>query len=175
MRSVLAPVLAIAAVAALTACSSTTTRSSSSTAATDAPTKAPEVLSVDQYLVFLDELESGLAEGEPRKLNSHEEREFDRLARQMRGILTSTESIDGLTEERKARVYNLNQEIWATVVGKEENKVICRREHTVGTHFKRTTCRTVAEIREEQRLTETALQGMYGPQPANIPSNGGVR
>lgn len=154
-------------VLAVSACSSTSNRSSSSHTATPAKAEAPEVVSPEQYVLFLNELETGLADGQPRQLNDAEMDQVGRMTTRLRGMLAGIDSIEELDTDEQEKVFNLNQELWATVVGNDEEQVICRREHVVGTHFKRTICRTVAEIRGDRGHTDLALRGMYRPSPKN--------
>jgi len=77
------------------------------------------------------------------------------------------EEKDAMTEEQKVAVYNES-------MTEDSNKLICRREHVVGSHFKKTVCKTQAEIElERQSAQDAMMQGRGYGCPAGGP--GGPR
>ena len=82
-------------------------------------------------------------------------------------MLSDVESVEQLNNNAQIDVYNKTQALWSAVVGRAEDQVICRREHRVGTNFKSTRCRTVEQIREDQREASRYLQGI-GPGPMPV-------
>ncbi len=52
------------------------------------------------------------------------------------------EEKDQMTQEEKVAIYNSQEE--------EKDQIICRRTQITGSHRKRTVCRTIAQIEEEQ-------------------------
>ncbi|MEM1080188.1 MAG: hypothetical protein AAGH65_01270 [Pseudomonadota bacterium] len=141
----------------LTACAST----DDGTAPIEVDPEAPEIIDPQEFLEFLDDLNAGLTIGDPRDLNEIEQRLFDRLYRELHSLLNEVDTVDALPENEQMMVFNSTQELWATVVGREEDQVICRREHRVGTNFKRTTCMTVAELEARQRDVRKYLNQVW--------------
>ena len=60
------------------------------------------------------------------------------------------EEKDQMTSEEKVAIYNTQEE--------EKNQIICRRTQITGSHRKRTVCRTIAQIEEEQENARRSLQ-----------------
>ncbi|MBY6203269.1 hypothetical protein [Halomonas denitrificans] len=158
-------VLAVATLAFLAACaSSPSDRAPEPIAEPAAAAEAPRIVETDEFLVFLDTLQADIEVGEPRELTSLERRRVNELADELREMLSDVESVEQLNNNAQIDVYNTTQALWSTVVGRAEDQVICRREHRVGTNFKSTRCRTVEQIREDQRQAARYLQGV-GPGP----------
>lgn len=135
-----------------------TSRGAAPTAAAES---APKIVDSTEFLAFLDTLEMRLENGDPRRLNRTEEQRVETLLGQLRSRLETVDSVDNLSPDAQKAVYNDTQELWATVIGRDEDQVICRREHQVGTNRPRTRCRTIAEIREDQQTARQALDNIY--------------
>ncbi len=78
----------------------------------------------------------------------------------------SQEEKDAMTEEEKVALYNAS-------MSEERNKLVCRREEVVGTHFKKTVCKTRAEIENERRAAQEAMAlgaGSSFKTPADPPA-----
>jgi len=65
------------------------------------------------------------------------------------------EEKDAMTQEEKVAAYNES-------MSKDLDKVVCRREEVVGSHFKKTVCKTRAEIENERRAAQDAMQQSFG-------------
>ncbi len=67
-------------------------------------------------------------------------------------------SLDALSPDAKVTVFN-EQEVVNTILTKarDDSRVICRRETTVGTRFKRGSCNTVAELARRREATQDGL------------------
>ena len=129
-----------------------------------------EVVSPEQFIVWLNDLEASLEIGEPRALNASEMREVDILAEELRSLLEGVDDIAALNPNQQAMIFNKSQKLWGVVSGQEAEQVVCRRERQAGTNFQRTTCRSVAELRREDRETQMWLRQIRGPGP--MPSGG---
>jgi predicted kinase len=73
------------------------------------------------------------------------------------------EEKDAMTEEEKVAAYNES-------MSQDKNKLVCRREVVVGSHFKQTVCRTRAEIEAQRRAAQEALgpdRGLTGDPYGN--------
>lgn len=153
----------------LSGCASTTPTSTRSTAEAEPAVSAdaPRIVETDEFLAFLDTLEQDLEAGEPRELNRLEMRRVRELSADLRDILTDVESVEQLNNNAQTEVYNTTQALWAAVIGRDEDQVVCRREHRVGTNFKSTRCRTVSQIREDQRSANNYLRNR-GPGPMPV-------
>ncbi len=60
------------------------------------------------------------------------------------------EEKDQMTAEEKVAIYNTQEE--------EKNQIICRRTQITGSHRKRTVCRTIVQIEEDQANARRSLQ-----------------
>lgn len=129
---------------------------------------APQIVETGEFIAFLDALQADIENGEPRELTTLEKRRVEELAGELRGMLDGIDSVEQLNNVQQTRVYNKTQELWTAVIGRDEDQVICRREHRVGTNFKATRCRTVEQIREDQRHAQRYLQQSQGPGPMPV-------
>lgn len=128
----------------------------------------PLTVEVDEYLVFLDELALALGEGVPRDLNTREREQFRDTDSRLRQLLEPVERVDQLSEENQTLVFNLHQKLQGIVVGDPDNYLICSQRHTVGTHFKRTSCIPAGDFRREQERNREALRNRLGPGPMPV-------
>ena len=55
-----------------------------------------------------------------------------------------------MTAEEKAEIYNAS-------VATDDDRLVCRRRMTTGSHMRRTTCRSRAEMREDREAAQEAL------------------
>lgn len=121
----------------------------------------PDVVSVPEYTEFLDKLDTAVDEGIPRELNKEERAEYNKIDRQLRTSLAGHQTIETMNHEEKIELYNLHEALQAVVVGEQENQVICRKQRTVGTHFKETTCKTRREFEQEQQASRRFLDDQF--------------
>lgn len=131
---------------------------------------ATRIVSAAEFIDFLDHLESDLDKGIPRELGVFERRRVSQISGELRDLLDGVQSIEHLNNNQKIAIYNTTQDLWATVIGRDDDRLICHREHQVGSHFKRTRCRTLREIRREQRESYQYLRMIRGPGP--MPAGG---
>lgn len=127
-----------------------------------------ETVSVDEYIEFLDNLKVAVESGDIRDFNRREYQEFQRINSQLRNELAGVETVEQLGEDNKIRVFNLHQELQGVVIGDPENHVICRREHTVGTNFRRTTCVSAGDFERNQEASRRQLRQLMGPGPMPV-------
>ncbi|WP_376697285.1 hypothetical protein [Wenzhouxiangella sp. EGI_FJ10305] len=127
-----------------------------------------ETVSVDEYIEFLDNLKVAVESGDIRDFNRREYKEFQRINRQLRNELAGVETVEQLGEDNQIRVFNLHEELQGVVIGDPENHVICRREHTVGTNFRRTTCVSAGDFERNQEASRRQLRQLMGPGPMPV-------
>ncbi len=128
----------------------------------------PLTVEVDEYLAFLDELALAIGEGVPRDLNTREREQFRDTDSRLRQLLEPVARVDQLSEENQTLVFNLHQKLQGIVVGDPDNYLICSQRHTVGTHFKRTSCIPAGDFRREQERNREALRNRLGPGPMPV-------
>lgn len=97
---------------------------------------------------------------------SEENREavIDALDR-MAEVLDGVSSVDALPDDEKIALFN-DQELVNTLLteARNDSRLICTREHTVGTRFKRVDCATVLQRRERTRDSQNALRTLQQPK-----------
>lgn len=120
-----------------------------------------KTLSIPEYREFLTELTAAIAQGEPRELNAREKDRFQRITGRLDRVLASHQSVDEMDHDTQTQLFNLHNELEAVVVGRDEDQLLCRREHRVGTNFRVTECKTVSQWREEQDIAQRHLRGAY--------------
>lgn len=134
----------------------------------DAVSSEPRKVPVDEYIAFLDELKAAVERGEIREFTGNEYRSFQRIDSRLRNELANVDHIEQLAGDNKIRVYNLHQELQGVIIGDPENFQICRREHTVGTNFRRTRCISAGEFRRNQEENRRQLRQMMGAGPMPV-------
>lgn len=163
---------ALATITLLAACAATTTSTSSPAAgASNNQHRAPDMLDVPEYREFLAELRENVENGVPRRLSRKEMERFNELDRNLNSLLAGVDDIDQLGTDAKTQVFNAHEAIWSTVVGRDEDQVVCRREGRVGSHFTQTRCRNLSDIRREQRAAQSLLMHEYRNAEMGAPSN----
>jgi hypothetical protein len=130
---------------------------------------APERVDVDEYLEFLDELTVAVNANDRREYNRRELDSYRRIVGDLRASLQGVDNVSELNLEQQIKVFNLHEELQAVVIGDPRYRVICRRQQTVGTNFRQTTCMTVEEFRYFQDRGQEFLRGAwpYMAPPAN--------
>jgi TolA-binding protein len=151
-----------------TGSSAPSSRTAASTESQDLQTEAPRIVSTAEFLSFLDTLETDIGNGEPREMTRLEKRRVGELSDELRGMLAGVDQVDQLNSNLQTQIYNKTQELWTAVIGRAEDQVVCRREHRVGTNFKTTRCRTIEQIREDQRTADQYLRGGRAPGPMPV-------
>jgi hypothetical protein len=111
---------------------------------------AAQTVSVDEFLAYQEELRDNLHEDYPKPLSAREWRLFDMAQEEIRRLLEGRISIDELSGDQRVALMNAQERIAAILEGKEDERVVCRRERTVGTHFQRVRCVTWAQLRQER-------------------------
>lgn len=126
------------------------------------PTHAVDIrtISIPEYQEFLAVLSISLEKGEPRQLNEREMKQFREVHQQLDRMVARHESIDDLSADEQVRLFNLHARLESVVVGRDEDQVLCRRRHKVGTNFKVSECKTVAEWRYEQEWAQRHLRSI---------------
>lgn len=133
-------------------------------------TPGPQKVGVTEYLAFLDTLAESIRKDEPRPLTDLELDVYHRVDRNLRLRLDDVEDIVELPQADQVKIFNLHQQLEAVIIGDSKNRVICRREQRVGTHFRTTTCMTVQEFEDLQHLSQEWLRARTGPGPL-LPNN----
>lgn len=129
-----------------------------SACATTPDTPRPEIDSLPEYREFLVELQGHIEQGAPRQLSPREMQKFTCLNNDLRSLIADTDDFYDLSESDRVQLVNMHEEMWVTVAGRDEEQIICRREHTMGTHFRETRCRTIAEIRASNHEAQSFMR-----------------
>lgn len=112
--------------------------------------RATDAVSVDEFLAYQRELRANFEVDEPKPLSAREWRLFDQAQEQIEALLAGRISVDELNAEQRAALMTAQDQVSAILAGEEDDRLICRRERTVGTHFQRTRCVTYAQLRQER-------------------------
>lgn len=90
----------------------------------------------------------------------------------MGDVLDGVQSIDQLDQEQKVALFN-DQELVNTLLtdARNDSRLICTREHTVGTRFKRVDCATVAKRRQRSLESQGVLRNMMAPKGTDFGRN----
>jgi len=104
------------------------------------------------------EIQTDLRRGEYQEISEEAEAEVLEALQRMVELTAGTRTIHDLTADGRAQLLT-DQELVNTRLTQaaEDSRLICSRQQTVGTHFKRTTCMTVAERRELLETSRAAL------------------
>ncbi|MEE4331020.1 MAG: hypothetical protein V2J10_09135 [Wenzhouxiangella sp.] len=121
----------------------------------------PDKVSIPEYQNFLASLSAALDEGRPRELNTVEQARFDDVMGRLDRMLDRFESVDDMNQDERVALLNLHADLEEVVMGAADQQVICQRRHTVGSNFKRTTCKTRAEWRSDRENASRLMRDIY--------------
>ncbi|RUO33507.1 hypothetical protein [Aliidiomarina sanyensis] len=155
--------VAIAALV-LAGCNTTGNQVASSTVLT------PERVSIPEYLVFLDELEGSISEGEPRELNERELDQFKYLKGRLVTLIGDREDIEQMERYEQERLFNLHQRLQTVVIGDPSQQVICRREQSIGSNLRQTRCMTRAQADAERDYASRFFNDMVDSGMTPLPA-----
>ena len=118
-----------------------------------------ETTSVPAILQNLDTIDSAMAAQDQRLAGLSDKDKQDLMAEQtkVRKLLTGKGTLDELSSSDRHSAFNSLEMIHGIVNGTREERVICRSEHTVGTHRRKTNCMTASQ---RQQAREFALKMM---------------
>jgi len=131
-----------------------------SACATPVERASPEVVSLDEYRQFLAQLRADVQEGEPALLDDQEMQRYTRLEGRILAKIHEVEDVEELTRGEQTELLNLHEALWATVRGRDDEQLVCRRVQQTGTNFRATRCRSLGEIRASQQNAHRFLQEM---------------
>jgi hypothetical protein len=129
---------------------------------------APAVLSqtrslpVAKVLADQRQLRAELEEGSGRAARVPPEKRTDLLVRQQEllDLLEGRKSARELTPQQQVFARETLALIEAAVEDDDDERVVCRREKTLGSNMVERTCRTVAQLRlDQERAREAMLKG----------------
>ena len=124
-----------------------------------------ETSEIPAIIANMDEIRGELSTrgSDLAKLPAAKRRELEHQQSIVYGLLNGRSHVDELTLDQRIRVNNALEGIHAIMVQAPEERVICRRERTVGSHRQVTSCRTAAQ-READR--EEALRSWTPRNPS---------
>ncbi len=131
-----------------------------SACATSVERASPEVVSLDEYRQFLAQLRQDVQEGEPALLDDREMRRYTQLEGRILTKIHGVEDVEELSRSDQTELLNLHEALWATVRGRDDDQLVCRRVQQTGTNFRTTQCRSLGEIRASQQNAQRFLQDM---------------
>jgi hypothetical protein len=131
-----------------------------------------EKVTLPECREFLAELDNAIRDGEPRELNRSEMREFESVSSRLDELLADFDSREAMRHEDEVEFFNLHSQLEAVVVGRDRDQVLCRRRHKVGTNFKVTECKSVADWRTEQEHAQRQLRSIFYAEPRIPPEPG---
>lgn len=75
----------------------------------------------------------------------------------VKGLLEGRELTSELSQLDQVTLFNSLEAISAIVNKAEDERMICRRERTTGSHRAQNVCKTVAQIRKERDMAESVM------------------
>ena len=108
------------------------------------------------------QIEQDLADGKTYAEITREDRAKVRESlERITGALEGIESIDALSDEAKARVFNAQEEInQILTMAEADSRVVCSSESKTGSRRKVTTCETVAKRNARRDLDQENMREM---------------
>ncbi len=122
-----------------------------------------ETTSVSAIIENLDVIDAALAGSDPRLAGLDEKDRLDlaRHKQQVRDLLAGKQTLDELHMRDRVAAFNALEVIHGIVTGEHEERVICRREHKLGSNRPQTNCMTAKE-REQARNAAVQAMGVRG-------------
>lgn len=118
-----------------------------------------ETTSVPAILENLDGIDAALASGDPRlaELSEKDRQDLAKHEQHVRNLLAGKQTLDELQMRDRVAAFNALEVIHGIVTGERENRMICRREHKLGSNRPQTNCMTA---REREQARDAAVQAM---------------
>ncbi len=118
-----------------------------------------ETTSVAAILENLDSIQAALDGNDPRLagLTAAERGELATHQARVRKLLAGRQTVEEVPNRDRMTAFNSLETIHGLVTGKKEERVVCRRDHVVGSNRPQTNCMTA---RERQEAREAAAQAM---------------
>jgi L-fucose mutarotase/ribose pyranase (RbsD/FucU family) len=158
-----------AIVPALLASAITVTAQASNSAGDAEPAKPKEVTNVKDFLANQDALYADIADGHYGSMSEDDMKLINKSRATLKSDLDGVDDIMELPLDKRIEVYNAQEAIKAVVTANVEDRPICKRESTVGTHRPKTVCFT----RKERTLMYEKAQEAFSRMPtAPLPSGG---
>ncbi len=103
---------------------------------------APRIGNMDtaQFLAFHAEIRRDVASGQYAKLDRRDRAMIDEQEAVIAAKLDHGRTFAQLDERGRLAVFNAHQRVVGILNGEEEDDVICRKEHQVGSHRPRVVC-----------------------------------
>lgn len=125
---------------------------------------------IEEFLAFQEQLHADLQDGKYGRIGKKDMKLVEDSQATLQRLLSSVASVDDLTAKEKVAVFNAQEAIKAVLVENDRDRVICKREHTVGTNRKVTRCYTPAEAEMLRQRSSDAIGWMN--RSAALPSGG---
>lgn len=118
-----------------------------------------ETTSVPAILENLDSINTALTTGDERLsgLSDKDKAELAEEQAKVRKLLSGKGTLGELSSRDRLTAYNSLEVIHGLVSGNKEDRVVCRREHTIGSNRPQTNCMTA---REREEVRKAAVQAM---------------
>lgn len=129
-------------------------------------------LSTDEFRTHRAQIEAELAPGKTYAgLNSTKKKEVREVLSRMDATLAGHASSDDLEKKQRVRLFNDQERLNALLGTKtDDDRMICRREHKVGSNRPVTVCRTMAERKADAANSSDEMQRLQRttnfPDPA---------
>ncbi|MFA6986435.1 MAG: hypothetical protein WC213_09535 [Arenimonas sp.] len=137
---------------------------------------ATQTTDAQEYLANIDRVVSKALSGEYGKLKRGSDAKLkgarDRIASLLNGHPTTTE----LQPEDRVALVSAEEEIKATILNDDKNRVVCTYRADIGSRFSKKECMTVAEREERAKLaheaTDNAMRGVCVPSETSSCTKG---
>jgi hypothetical protein len=114
-------------------------------------------MSAADFLAFHDQVAKTLTQ---RSYAFVDERAREKIAsaqQDLRSALRGVSDIGAIDDDTRRQVFDAHERVVAVLNQAEGNRVVCTKEHQVGSHFPKTLCMTVRERELMERETQRRL------------------
>lgn len=132
-----------------------------------APATADRAATIEEYLNFQQQVRANIEDGVYGRMSADEIELIAGSQQTLDRLLRGKSSIDELNEDERMAVYNAQEAIIAVLTDTVDNRPICRRRHTVGSHRPVTECFTPRERRELSDRARDAARYWQGVQASS--------
>jgi hypothetical protein len=135
--------------------------------------EAERIDSVEDYIAYHRDLREGLASGMYGEITEHDARIFNEAQGTIFDHVTGIDSLADLSDDARLEVFNAQETINALIRGNMADRMVCRRQHSVGSHRQQVRCSTAQELEDQRRELEHARQFIHPHQSLDDPMGGG--
>jgi hypothetical protein len=110
-----------------------------------------------EFLAFHDQLAKSLSQRSFAHVDTRARESIAAAQQELRAALRDVADINVIGDDKRRQVFDAHERVVAVLNQAEGNRVVCTKEHQIGSHFPKTLCMTVRERELMERETQRRM------------------